>query len=63
MTKWLTHQEACHHFTNYLQWTIPGYIAEFIAVSESKDDDDELKEDEGDNGDNSKQDQYLRYSL
>jgi hypothetical protein len=48
---------------NYLQWTIPGYVAKLTAVSKSKDDDKELKEDEADNGDDSKQDLQLKYSI
>jgi hypothetical protein len=63
MTKWLSCQEACHRFANYLQWTIPGYIAELTAVYESKDDDEELKEDKGDNSDDSEQDLQLGYSI
>lgn len=47
MTKWLTRQEACHRFANYLQWTVPGYISELNSVSESKEavDEDEDEED------------------
>jgi len=63
MMKWLSHQEACHRFANYLQWTIPGYLAELTAVSESKDDDEELEEDEADNGDDSEQNLQLGYSI
>ena len=40
MTKWLTHQEACSHFTAYLQWAVPGYCSHLQAVSELKEDDD-----------------------
>ena len=40
MTKWLTHQEACSHFTAYLQWAVPGYCLHLQAVSELKEDDD-----------------------
>jgi hypothetical protein len=61
MTKWLSHQEACHFFANYLQWTIPGYVAEL--VSKSKDDDEELEEDKADNVDDYKQDLQLKYSI
>jgi hypothetical protein len=63
MMKWLSHQEACHHFANYLQWTIPGYVAELTVVSKSKDDDKELQEDKVDSGDDSKQDLQLGYSI
>ena len=41
MTKWLTRQEACHRFANYLQWTVSGYLAELSVVSEVKEDDDD----------------------
>ena len=36
MTKWLMLQESCHRFSNYLHWTVPGYLMELTAVSESK---------------------------
>ena len=43
MMKWLTWQEVCHRFAAYLHWTVSGYTAELIAVSETKhDDNDEL---------------------
>ena len=45
MTKWLTQQEACHRFAAYLHGTVPGYMAELTAVSETKPDDDELEVD------------------
>jgi hypothetical protein len=54
MTKWLMRQEACHRFATYLHWTVPGYIMELTAVSESKKaednngDDEELDADDGD---------------
>jgi hypothetical protein len=35
MTKWLTHQEACHQFANYLWWTVPGYLAELGGLGYS----------------------------
>lgn len=41
MTKWLTRQEACHRFAAYLHGTVPGYMAELTAVSETKPDDDD----------------------
>ena len=62
MTKWLSRQEACHRFANFLQWTNPGYVAELTAVSESKEEDEEL-EDEADGSDNSEQDLQLGYSI
>jgi len=46
MTKWLTHQEACFCFANYLHWTIPDYIMELTAISKSKKNDDENEHDE-----------------
>ncbi|KZP20961.1 hypothetical protein FIBSPDRAFT_1021562 [Athelia psychrophila] len=30
MTKWLYRQEAVYHFTLYLQWSVPRYVAEII---------------------------------
>lgn len=62
MMKWLSRQEACHRFANFLQWTNPGYVAELTAVSESKEEDEEL-EDEADGSDNSEQDLQLGYSI
>ena len=57
MTKWLTRQEACHRFANYLQWTVPCYLAELSVVSESKDseenDDDDDDDDDPDSPDQS----------
>ena len=41
MTKWLTRQEACHRFAAYLHRTVPGYMVEPTAVSETKPDDDD----------------------
>ena len=46
MMKWLTLQEACYHFTTYLQWIVPGYCLELRVVSESKDDEEEEEEEE-----------------
>lgn len=33
MTKWLVRQEACHRFAAYLQWAVPGYLAELTVAS------------------------------
>jgi len=46
MTKWLIRQEACHQFTNYLQWAVPGYFSELTMVSELNEGDDEDNEDD-----------------
>jgi hypothetical protein len=32
MMKWLSHQEACYCFANYLHWTVPGYIMELTGI-------------------------------
>ena len=61
MTKWLTHQEACHRFANYLQWTVLGYLAELSVVSEVKENDDE--NDELDDPDSPDQFGGLGYSV
>ncbi|KIM71945.1 hypothetical protein PILCRDRAFT_16583 [Piloderma croceum F 1598] len=63
MTKWLTCQEACHQFTLYLQWTVPGYCLEFQAVSESKEDEDNGEEDKIEEGDNEEQSAHQGYSI
>jgi len=45
MTTWLHHQEVIHHFCLYLQWAIPGYVAETsrdgVADNEDLEDDSE----------------------
>ena len=62
MTKWLTRQEACYRFANYLHWTVPGYIMELTAISESKKhEDDEC--DELVDADNVDQVEGLGYSI
>jgi hypothetical protein len=35
MTKWLTRQEKIYRFDTYLQWALPGYRAEAVAISDS----------------------------
>jgi hypothetical protein len=47
MTVWLRRQDAVHHFCSYLQWAIPGYVAELAKVA---DDDIDDEEDEGNEG-------------
>jgi hypothetical protein len=42
MTIWLAHQEAVYKFGTYLQWAIPGYIAD----SANDTDNNDLKEEE-----------------
>lgn len=42
MTVWLRRQEAIHRFGTYLQWAVPGYIAD--ADSEAADDEEETEE-------------------
>src|ERR1700733_15820909 len=61
MTKWLTRQEACHRFANYLQWTVLDYLAELSVVSEVREDDD--KDDEYDDPDSPDQFGGLGYSI
>ncbi|KAJ3847772.1 hypothetical protein EV368DRAFT_50596, partial [Lentinula lateritia] len=39
MTQWLQRQEAVQRFASYLQWAIPGYIAELHGVADDKDED------------------------
>ena len=63
MTKWLTHQEACHRFANYLQWTVPGYFAELSVVLESKDSEEEDNEDSNDEPDSAEQSGSLGYTV
>ncbi|KAJ7649245.1 hypothetical protein B0H17DRAFT_1215369 [Mycena rosella] len=47
MTVWLRRQEAVYKFGTYLQWAVPGYLADrdsSTAVDEDKDDPDEESE-------------------
>lgn len=62
MTKWLTRQEACHRFSNFLHWTVPGYRLELAAVSEIKPDDEDEEEEFGE-PDSAEQSQGLGYSV
>lgn len=62
MTKWLTRQEACHRFANYLRWTVPGYRLELAAVSEIKPEDDEEEEEFGE-PDTAEQSRGLGYTI
>ena len=62
MMKWLTHQEACYPFANYLHWTVPGYIMELTAISESKKHEDD-EYDELVDADNPDQAEGLGYSI
>ncbi|KAJ3859983.1 hypothetical protein EV359DRAFT_75404 [Lentinula novae-zelandiae] len=39
MTQWLQRQEAVQRFASYLQWAIPGYIAELSGVANDEDED------------------------
>ncbi|KAJ6595365.1 hypothetical protein B0H10DRAFT_2197355 [Mycena sp. CBHHK59/15] len=39
MTVWLRHQEAVYKFGMYLQWTVPGYIADIESAEAGKIDD------------------------
>ena len=62
MTKWLTRQEACYRFTNYLQWTVPSYLAELSVVSKLKDSEDD-DEDNDDDPDSPEQSGGLGYTV
>ncbi|KAF8830562.1 hypothetical protein HHX47_DHR2000926 [Lentinula edodes] len=46
MTIWLQRQEAVKRFVSYLQWAMPGYIAERSGERNDGDDGDEDSEDE-----------------
>ena len=46
MVRWLTHQEAVHRFTGYLQWAMPHYTAQQDSASDDCDDYDEENEPE-----------------
>jgi hypothetical protein len=63
MTKWLMRQESCHHFANYLQWTVPGYYAELTTVSETQADEDDGDSDDDDELDDPDQAHNLGYSV
>jgi hypothetical protein len=63
MTKWLTRQESCHRFANYLQWTVPGYYAELTTVSETQADEDDGDSDDSDELDDPDQAHNLGYSV
>jgi hypothetical protein len=41
MVQWLTHQEAVHQFTSYLQWAMPHYTTQQDSASDEYDDNDE----------------------
>ncbi|KAJ7207810.1 hypothetical protein B0H12DRAFT_1034405 [Mycena haematopus] len=45
MTVWLRRQEAVYRFGTYLQWAVPGYIAQPESASAAEDDDDEDPDD------------------
>ncbi|KAL1677740.1 hypothetical protein EV122DRAFT_213521 [Schizophyllum commune] len=50
MTRWLARQEAVWRFGTFLQWAMPGYVANTTATAEDhdgeEDEDDELREGE-----------------
>lgn len=52
MTVWLQQQEAVHRFATYLQWAIPGYVADAISDrgqtgdEQAEENDNELEEPE-----------------
>ena len=45
MTIWLRRQEAVHRFAIYLQWAVPGYVADIVNRPD-EDSDDELEDPE-----------------
>lgn len=57
MTKWPTHQDACHRFSSYLQWAVPGYISEVTVTCEIP------TADNADDMANGNQNQALGYSI
>ncbi|KAJ3911379.1 hypothetical protein F5877DRAFT_93791 [Lentinula edodes] len=48
MTQWLQRQEAVQRFASYLQWAIPGYIAELSGVANDEDKDSSDSSDSAD---------------
>ena len=52
MVQWLTHQEAVHQFTGYLQWAMPHYAIQQDLAEDTDDDDDENKPEEDENDEN-----------
>ncbi|KAJ4479710.1 hypothetical protein C8J55DRAFT_455705 [Lentinula edodes] len=44
MTVWLRRQEAVQRFASYLQWAVPGYIAELTGEEEADNEDEDEEE-------------------
>ena len=63
MTKWLTRQEACHQFTNYLQWTVPSYLAELFIIYELNNLEASNEDDDDNDLDSPKQSGGLGYTV
>ncbi|KAJ3875340.1 hypothetical protein F5051DRAFT_442491 [Lentinula edodes] len=53
MTQWLQRQEAVQRFASYLQWAIPGYIAELHGVADDEDEDEDEDGNDSDSVDES----------
>ena len=49
--------------TNYLQWTVPGYLTELSVVLESKDSEEEDNKDSNDEPDSTDQSGSLGYTV
>jgi hypothetical protein len=41
MVQWLTHREAVHRFTGYLQWAMPNYTVTAVQLNAAEDTDDD----------------------
>ncbi|KAJ3926270.1 MAG: hypothetical protein NXY57DRAFT_1051450 [Lentinula lateritia] len=44
MTVWLRRQEAVQRFASYLQWAVPGYVAELTGEEEADNEDEDKEE-------------------
>ncbi|EIM82509.1 uncharacterized protein STEHIDRAFT_64969 [Stereum hirsutum FP-91666 SS1] len=46
MTRWLERQESVHWYASYLQWAVPGYVAEIGRIPDDDEEDGEQDDEE-----------------
>jgi len=63
MTTWLRRQESGHRFCQYLQWAIPGYVAEIEKSDNDDRDDVGIGDDEGHEMDNEETKTEITYHV
>jgi hypothetical protein len=63
IVRWLTHQEAVHQFTGYLQWAMPHYAVQQDEASDADDDNDEENEPEDEHEDEGAEDEGPTYQI